>query len=199
MERKTQDQRSAETMARVLEVAERHFATHGYDATSTESLVADAGLTRGALYHHFGSKRGLFEAVVGAVQERLAQVVADQTRMDDPWEALRVGSRAWLGAATDSAVQRILLLDAPSVLGWERWLALDEGGGGRLLQEGVAAEMGEGSLEPPLSLDSAALAQLLNGALNGLALWVAAAEDREAALVAANKALERVLQGLRKS
>lgn len=191
--RKTQDERSAKTTARVLEVAERHFAAHGYDGTSTEALVAEAGLTRGALYHHFGSKRGLFEAVVGGLQERLAYAVNEKSNVRDPWEALVAGSRAWLEAATAPEVHRILLLDAPSVLGWERWLALDEGGGGRLLREGVLELAETRQLELG---DPEALVQLLNGALNGLALWVAAAEDRETALAAANRMLEQVLQGL---
>ena len=192
--RKTQDERSAETTTRVLEVAERHFATHGYEGTSTEALVAEAGLTRGALYHHFGSKQGLFEAVVRSLQERLARAVVDKADVRDPWEALVAGSRAWLETATAPEVRRILLLDAPSVVGWERWLALDEGGGGRLLREGVATLVAEGRLE---IADPEALVHLLNGALNQLALWVSAAEDRKAALKAADEALMRVLLTLK--
>lgn len=192
--KKTQDQRSAQTTARVLRVAEKHFAAHGYEGTSTEALVGEVGLTRGALYHHFGSKRGLFEAVVEAVQERLALAVVGAAEQKEPWEALVAGCRAWLAAATEPAARRILLLDAPSVLGWERWLALDERGGGRLLREGVHACVERGLLE---TTDPEALVQLLSGAMNGAALWVAASEDGEAALGAATGTLERLLRGLK--
>ncbi len=190
--KRTQEQRSGETVARVLEVAERHFAAYGFEATSTEALVAEAGLTRGALYHHFGSKLGLFEAVVGAVQARLAVVIAARVVASEPYEALLRGSEAWLEVATDPAVQRILLLDAPSVLGWERWLELDERGGGRLLREAVGALAGEALVSTNLE----ALTQFLNGALNQLALWVAAAENRGEALASAKGVLRQVLLGL---
>ncbi len=193
--RKTQDERSAATTARVVQVAQRHFAAHGYEGTSTEALVAEVGLTRGALYHHFGSKRGLFEAVVEGVQKRLAEAVANEADESEPWEALVGGCRAWLGAATDPATRRILLLDAPAVLGWERWLALDERGGGRLLREGVDALVEQNLLE---TSHPEALVQLLNGALNQAALWVAAEADRVVALEEAIETLERLLSGLKK-
>lgn len=196
MRSKTQGERSAATVGRVLEVAERHFVANGYENTSTEALVQEAGLTRGALYHHFGSKQGLFEAVVKNVQHRLAHaVVAASTADQDLWAAFVAGCHAWLEAATHPAVRRILLLDAPAVLGWERWLALDAEGGGRLLREGVAELVAEGTLE---GVQPEALTQLLNGAMNQAALWVAHAPDREAALGDAKLTLERLLEGLKK-
>lgn len=195
MVKRTQDQRSAETTARVLEVAERHFAAYGFDGTATEALVAEAGLTRGALYHHFGSKQGLFEAVVAAVQGRLAQAVAAAAADREPWDALVAGCRAWLRAATDPAIRRILLLDAPAVLGWERWLVLDEAGGGRLLRSGVTALTEGDLLETP---NPEALVQLLSGAMNGAALWIAASAESGAALSEATATLEGLLEGLRK-
>lgn len=194
-ERKTQDERSAATTARVVQVAQRHFAAHGYEGTSTEALVAEVGLTRGALYHHFGSKKGLFEAVVEAVQESLAGAVAEVGDQDEPWEALVGGCRAWLEEATDPAIRRILLLDAPAVLGLERWLELDERGGGRLLHEGVDALVEQRLLETP---HPEALVQLLNGALNQAALWVAASADREGALEEAMATLMQLLTGLKR-
>lgn len=194
--RGTQNERSAATMSYVLNVAERHFTAFGYEATSTEALVKEAGLTRGALYHHFGSKQGLFEAVVKVVQGRLAWAVAEaSTHEQDPWVAFSNGCKAWLDVATEPSIRQILLLDAPVVLGWEHWLALDMEGGGRLLHDGIAELLAHGVIDAP---SQEALTQLLNGAINQAALWVAGAADREAALAAAKATLERLLLGLRR-
>lgn len=197
MKARTQEERSAATMQRVLEIAEKHFAEVGYEAVSTEALVREAGLTRGALYHHFGSKQGLFEAVVKNVQNRLSQAVeAASSDEQGLWAAFVSGCHAWLGAATHPAVRQILLLDAPAVLGWERWLALDAEGGGRPLREGVAELVAGGELG---SVQPEVLTQLLNGAMNQAALWVAHAGNRDAALADAKRTLERLLEGLRET
>lgn len=197
MTRRTQGERSAKTVQHVLEVAEQHFAATGYEATSTEALVREAGLTRGALYHHFGSKQGLFGAVVQNVQRRLAGAVAAASGDDrDLWAAFVGGCHAWLEAATEPSVRRILLLDAPAVLGWRRWLELDMAGGGRLLREGLAELAADGTLG---DVQPEALTQLLNGALNQAALWVAHSDDREGSLWAAKTTLDQLLEGLRKS
>ena len=193
-QKKAQHGRSAATISHVLGVAERHFARFGYEATSTESLVKDAGLTRGALYHHFGSKKGLFEAVVRVIQARLAHaVVTASTEEEEPWASFVSGCRAWLEAATEPITRQILLLDAPAVLGWERWLALDTEGAARELREGLKG-LAEGGLIDATT-DQEALMQLLNGAMNQAALWVAYAPEHDAALVAATATLERLLGG----
>lgn len=193
---KAQDQRSAATISHVLGVAEKHFAKFGYEATSTEALVQEAGLTRGALYHHFGSKKGLFEAVVRVVQGRLAHAVATaSTEAQEPWAAFVGGCRAWLKASTEPTTRQILLLDAPAVLGWERWLALDTEGAAQLLREGIT-DLADGDLID--ATDQEALVQLLNGAMNQAALWVAYAPERDTALVVATITLERLLAGLRR-
>ena len=192
----THDRRAAATINHVLVVAERHFAKFGYGATSTEALVQEAGLTRGALYHHFGSKKGLFEAVVRVVQDRLAHAVATaSTEAQEPWAAFVSGCRAWLEAATEPTTRQILLLDAPAVLGWERWLALDAEGAAQELREGLKG-LAEGGLID--ATDQEALLQLLNGAMNQAALWVAHAPERDVALIAATVTLERLLVGLRR-
>ena len=195
-QKRTQDERSATTISHVLQVAEKHFAAFGYEATSTEALVEEAGLTRGALYHHFGSKQGLFEAVIKVVQGRLTQAVVEASADgQDPWASFISGCHAWLDVATEPTVRRILLLDAPAVLGWERWLSLDEEGGGRLLRGGVTGLVTSGAIDVP---SHEALTQLFNGAMNQVALWVAYAVDRDAALAAAKATLEQLLAGLRR-
>ena len=196
-QKKAQSVRSTATISHVLGVAEKHFARFGYEATSTEALVKDAGLTRGALYHHFGSKKGLFEAVVRVIQGRLVQAVAKaSTEAQEPWTAFISGCRAWLEAATEPTTRQILLLDAPAVLGWERWLALDTEGAAQELREGLKG-LAEGGLIDATT-DQEALMQLLNGAMNQAALWVAYAPERGVALVAATATLERLLVGLRR-
>ena len=197
MKGRTQEERSAATVRHVLAVAEEHFAAVGYEATSTEALVRKAGLTRGALYYHFGNKRGLFEAVVKDVQNRLAQAVTLAGAAErDPWAAFVGGCHTWLETATEPAVRQILLLDAPAVLGWERWLALDAVGGSRLLREGVAELVADGDIG---DVHPEALTQLLNGAMNQAALWVAHAEHRDVTLKAAKLTLERLLEGLKRA
>ncbi len=104
------------------------FAEHGYEGTSIEAVLTAAGVSRGALYHHFAGKEALFTAVLEAVSERVTAEVTEAIRdYTDPVDALRTGALAWIDLAGDPVIQRIMLVDAPSVLGWEQWRAMDEG------------------------------------------------------------------------
>src|SRR5215469_8264858 len=116
-------QRSQETRDALIETARRLFAERGYSEVGTEEIVRAAGVTRGALYHHFAGKTQLFEAVYEQVERELVEDIAATvaTSASDPLDALRAGANAFLEACEDPAIQRIALLDAPSVLGWERW------------------------------------------------------------------------------
>ena len=125
--------------------------------------------TRGAVYHHFGSKVGLFTAVVDDAQSVVAAAVAEAAP-DDGWPAIEAGSIAFMRAVVDPAVRRILLVDGPAVLGWTAWRELDAAHSGRLLADGL------GALDD-LAVDPAAAAALLNGAMNEAALWIAAGGD----------------------
>ena len=111
------------TRAALLEAATELFAQRGYAGVATEEIVRAAGLTRGALYHHFAGKLELFEAVYEQVEQGLVERIASSamSAASGSLAALRAGARAFLDACEDPAVQRIALLDAPSVLGWERW------------------------------------------------------------------------------
>ena len=192
---RTQQERSGKTTKKVLEVAEKHFAELGYAAVSTDALVYEVGLTRGALYHHFGNKQGLFEAVVERLQKRVGEAVEHETAaVDDAWQRFLAGCFAWLDAVTDRAALQILLIDAPAVLGWERWLEFDARHGSRLLREGIEELMTEGVLE--ISFEDALL-HLLNGAMNQGALWVAQSPRPEQTLGEVKEVLRSVLEGLR--
>src|SRR5580693_7006283 len=116
------------TRGQLVEVATGLFAEHGYEGTSIEAVLAAAGVSRGALYHHFAGKEALFEAVVAAVSDRVTAELAEAIRdCLDPVDAMRTAALAWIGLAGDPVVQRIVLVDAPSVLGWDRWRAMDDG------------------------------------------------------------------------
>lgn len=182
------------TMQKLIDFAREFFTRYGYAQTATEDLVREAGVTRGALYHHFGSKEGLFKAVLEDVQREIAERIDAASASDDLWEQLRVGCRVFLEASLDPHVQRILLIDAPAVLGWEVWRAMDADNSMRLLHT-LLSELVATQQITPLPVD--ALTHLLSGAMNEAALWIARASNQHAALDAAVLTLERLLDGLR--
>lgn len=167
----TNPERSAQTRARLVGVARTLFARDGYAATPTEAILAGAGVQRGALYHHFADKAALFEAVcVQLVEEALPQVDAATARARSALDALVRGSIAWVEFVTRDDVRRILLVDGPTVLGWQRWQALDD----RLSVNALRAAIGEAIAAGEISFDGDAelLTTMVNGALNALALQV---------------------------
>src|ERR1700723_3039946 len=116
------------TRGQLIEVATGLFAEHGYEGTSIEAVLAAAGVSRGALYHHFAGKEALFTAVLEALSEGItAQLTAIIGGCTDPVDAVRTSALAWIDLAGDPGIQRVMLVDAPSVLGWEQWRAMDEG------------------------------------------------------------------------
>src|SRR5438046_10479615 len=117
--------RGEATRSQLVAIATRMFAERGYEDTSIEAVLREAGVSRGSLYHHFASKEALFEAVAEEVETSVGtQTLAAAAGADGPVAALRAGSLNWIRLAGAPVVQRILLIDAPSVLGWERWRAL---------------------------------------------------------------------------
>ncbi len=186
------------TTRQLIDIAREHFTRDGYANAATEEIVAQAGVTRGALYHHFGSKEGLFLAVLRAVQREVAAQVAAaaDSAGDDAWDVLKAGCRAFLEASLAPQVRRILLVDAPAVVGWEAWRQTDAEGAFPLLHEGLAQLQREGALQG-LSVDG--LAYLLSGAMNEAALWIAQSDQPDAALDAAVRSLDALIDGLRGS
>ncbi|MBE2271234.1 MAG: TetR/AcrR family transcriptional regulator [Anaerolinea sp.] len=191
----TKVQQREATTARLIEIARSEFTEKGYANAATEEIVRLAGVTRGALYHHFGSKEGLFHAVLDRVQQDVGsrvEMAADQH--SDAWEQLKAGCAAFLEATRDPQVQRIMLVDAPAVLGWSAWRSLDAQYSMSSLREGLQALMTAGELAP-LPLD--ALTHLLSGAMNEAALWIAQS-DHPAALEEAVMTLHHLLDALRR-
>lgn len=164
-------ERARRTRAALIDSAHRLFADLSYDEVSTEMVLAGAGVTRGALYHHFVDKAALFEAVCVVLSEgAMAAISSAVDGVEDPLLALEAGSHAWLDYMLGAEARRILLVEAPTVLGWSRWAALDEAHGFRLLFEGIETALAAGALRhdgEPL-----ALAVIFNGAMNALALRV---------------------------
>jgi AcrR family transcriptional regulator len=182
-------------MRKLIDVGRTIFADAGYAAASMEEIVQRAGVTRGALYHHFGSKEGLFRAVLEDVQAEVARRVESAAdAQGDLWTQLMAGCHAFLEASLDPAFQRIMLLDAPAVLGWETWRQIDAEQSGKLLEELLTELAGQGKIKP---LPIAALTRLLSGAMNEAALWIAQSDNPQKALGEAVEGLDAVIEGLR--
>ncbi|MBW9210722.1 TetR/AcrR family transcriptional regulator [Mumia sp. zg.B53] len=180
--------------AHLVHLACALFAEHGYDAVGLEEVAVAAGQTRGAVYHHFGSKRGLFSAALAKVQASVGDAVqAAALAESDPWEGLVAGCHAFLDAAASDGARRVMLVDGPAVLGWQEWRDGDAASSRRLLEEGLHQLGTRGDVAPD---EVAALATLLSGAMNETALWLA--QEGEPVRDAAHAGLDRVLTGLRR-
>lgn len=191
----TQAERSEATRAELLATARRLFAERGYNSVGTEEIARAAGVTRGALYHQFRSKNDLFLAVFEAIEAELAERIATEAlARDDRWEANLAAIDAFLDACLDPEVQRIALLDAPSVLGWETWREVESRYGLGLIKLSLAGLIEEGTIrEQPVD----PLAHAFLGALAEAGLYVARADDVSAARAEMSAALRALLEGLR--
>jgi AcrR family transcriptional regulator len=182
------------TRDQLIAVAMRLFAERGYDGTSIDAVLEETGVSRGSLYHHFASKTALFEAVLQAVEvsigEETLAAAADSTT---PLEALRAGCLAWVRLAGDPVVRRIVLLDAPAVLGWARWREIEEQHALGTLKLAMQAAAAEGRLPPELA-DT--FAHLLLATMNELAQVIVRSDDLAAAQRTAEAAVDEVLARL---
>ena len=182
------------TREQLVEIATRLFATRGYEDTSIEAVLAAAGVSRGALYHHFAGKDALFGAVVESVENRItAELTAAISDAPDPVAALETAALAWIGLAGDPVIQRVILTDAPAVLGWERWRNMDDQRAFVMTRELLQAVADAGRLAPGL-VDG--FAHMILGALDEMALVIARAEDPEAAMAEGRAAVEELLRRL---
>jgi AcrR family transcriptional regulator len=173
----TQAERTEATRGRLISTARRLFAEKGFAATSTEEILSEAAVSRGALYHHFPSKTDLFQATFEQVEDELTAQVLQAATKDggtDPMRILQVGFDAFLDQCLNPEVQRIVMLDGPTVLGWDLWHELDERYAFGTLKTvlTVAADSGriEESAVDPLS-------HLLLGAIMQAGMVVARSDD----------------------
>ena len=182
------------TREQLIEIATRLFATRGYEDTSIEAVLAAAGVSRGALYHHFAGKDALFGAVVDSVENRItAGLTAAISDAPDPVAALETAALAWIDLAGDPVIQRIILIDAPSVLGWDRWRSMGEHGALAAMRAMLGEISDSGHLTPGL-VDP--FAHMILAALDEIALVIARAEDSEAAMAEGRVAVMELLRRL---
>ena len=193
----THAERSEATVQQLLETARELFATKGFAETSIEDIVSRAGVTRGALYHHFGGKADIFRAVVEDEAERLAKRLQRAAlKEQDPWRQIEAGCLEFLDACLDPAVRQIGLLDAPAVLGWQELREIDLRHSLALLLQSLEGAMAEGKLRrrPP-----APLAHLLFGAMSEAGMLVARATDTRRAMKEVSREVRALLGGLAKT
>jgi AcrR family transcriptional regulator len=194
--RRTQVERTAQTRAALIAAGRRLFGAEGFADVGAERITREAGMTRGALYHQFAGKTELFAAVLEQVEAEIAGRVAGAVAGLDPADTigmLLAGSDAWLDASSEPDLQRIVLLDGPSVLGWDRWreicLRHTVGLIAALIQDGID----RGSLPPQPVL---ALTHVLVGAVDEAALYIAQAADSCAARADMDLVIRRLTRSL---
>ncbi|MDY6962594.1 TetR/AcrR family transcriptional regulator [Pseudorhizobium marinum] len=187
----------AETMeenrAKLVSAARKAFAEKGYAAASMDEMTADAGLTRGALYHNFGDKRGLFAAVVNQIDSEMAARAKELAASEsDEWKGLLAEGIAYIEMALDPEVQRIVLLDGPAVLGDpSKWPSQDNCL--QVTRQAVERLIARRIMKP---IDAEAAARLISGASLNAALWVAASDDAAAVLPKAVEAFCAMASGV---
>jgi AcrR family transcriptional regulator len=196
-DRRTQAERAADTREALIAAGRSLFASPGFADAALETIVRDAGVTRGALYHHFADKTELFAAVFERVEGELAARMAEAIAgagQTDPVEVMRLGARFWLDASAEPEVQRIVLMDAPAVLGWERWSEIGTryniGVITGLLTDAVAS----GQI-PQQPIEATALTML--GAVREATLFVARATNQRQARKDAGAVMDRLIDALR--
>ena len=175
--RRTQGERTATTRAALIDAARELFGREGYAAVGTERVARHAGVTRGALYHQFADKSELFAAVLDQAEAEIAHRMANAVGGHDPADTaglLMVGADAWLDACAEPELQRIVLLDGPSVLGWERWREICLHHSVGLIAAVLADGIARGSISPQ-PVDP--LTHVLVGAADEAALYVARASN----------------------
>ena len=194
--KRTQAERSAATRAALVAAARPLFTERGFAAVGTDEIARAAGVTRGALYHQFAGKEELFVAVFEQVESELvARLGAGVATADptDPVAMLHADVDGWLAACAEPEVHRIVLIEAPAALGWERWRESGRGYGVGLVEMVLQALMDAGTIgRRPVR----PLAHVLVGALEEAALYAARSADRETATAEVRQALYDLVDGL---
>ncbi|WP_433017148.1 TetR/AcrR family transcriptional regulator [Kribbella sp. CA-294648] len=194
MPTRTKAQQRVETTAALVAAARELFADKGYGQVSLAEIVDAAGVTKGALYHYFDGKDALFQAVLEQIHTEVAERIEQATEGLDSWQQLVVGCRTFLTASAEPHRQQIMLIDAPSVLGWGTWRRLDASTSMQHLIDVLARLVKEGEIpQQPV----VPLAHLLSGAMNEAALWLAGSDHPRRDLKQTLTVLTRLLESLR--
>jgi AcrR family transcriptional regulator len=194
--KRTQAERTEATRTALIDAARPLFAGRGYAGVGTEEIARGAGVTRGALYHHFEGKRELFEAAYEQIEIELAERIAAgalRANASSPLAAMKAGAEMFLRASTEPETQQIVLLDGPSVLGWDRWREIATEHGLGLIEATLQAAIEAGEID---SQPVRPLAHVLMGALDEAAMLVARADDAERMRAEVGRTLGALLDGL---
>jgi AcrR family transcriptional regulator len=182
------------TRQHIITTATRLFAEQGYLPTSIELILRACDISRGALYHHFPSKEAVFTAVVEAVEEDvLRQLAAAGQGASGAMESLTAGCAAWLHMANDPVIRQIVLIDAPAVLGWTAWRAIEARYSLGVLKAGLSAAAREGRLRPNM-VDT--YAHVMLAMLTELAMLIARSDNSAAAITAGEEAVRQFLSAI---
>lgn len=183
---------SQATIDQLMEVSRYLFTEKGYGKTSLEEIVSRLGMTRGALYHHYKNKKELFRAVLLQIQEEIGQrVAAEADKTDDLWQQLVIGCLTFVKEACRPDVMQILLIDGPSVIGWQDWREMDEHNSQYHLYEHLRFLQEQGIV---VDLDCHAMTALISGGLNELSLTLVDRDNFQGL----EELIERQLQGFKK-
>jgi AcrR family transcriptional regulator len=194
--KRTQADRTAATRAALVGAARALFAERGFAAVGTDEIARAADVSRGALYHQFDGKVELFAAVFETVEAEIAERIAAEVaavEVEDMARALHVGADAWISASAEPAVQRLVLIEAPAVLGWERWREIGHRYGVGLVEGAVEGAIAAGVMAPQ---PVAPIAHVLVGALEEAVLYAARAQDRAVATEEVRAALHALITAL---
>ncbi|UFT98427.1 TetR/AcrR family transcriptional regulator [Radiobacillus kanasensis] len=190
--RKTKEE-TYQTIKQLLEIARQHFTEKGYANVAIDEIGKEAELTRGAIYHHFKNKEGLFLSVFEQVQKDIANHVEKEAmKSEDMWEQLLNGCRAFLTAASESHNHRILLIDGPAVLGWNTFRRMDQKYSMTSLKEQLQLMHNHGLISTS-SIDS--LTFCLSGAMNEAVLWITESPNRRQLINEVMETMESLLAG----
>ena len=184
------------TAAQLVAIARKFFRTRGYSNTALEDVVREAGVTRGALYHHFDGKKGLFLSVFNDVQAEIANrlIKVDKSGLSI-WDKFISCTRVFFEACLDSELQQIVLIDAPAVLGWDTWRKIDEEKTFGILRSHLKDLIDKGIIKP---LPIEPLTHAISGANNETLLWIAESDDAKKAFDEAWSTINAFLWSLRK-
>jgi AcrR family transcriptional regulator len=195
LKRKTNTEKTDATRRALLNAGRKLFAKNGYGATSTESIVVKAKVTRGALYYHFKDKAELFAAVVeDLVHDTAAAIRKRAGTEEDPWELLNAAFDVFLDRCMDPTYQRIVLQEAPAVLSTERWEKMQARHSHGDLLFGVEKAIESGNLKTP---SAEALASVLSGAIREAGFFISRAADKIKARQEIGATVKQLLDGLR--
>ena len=189
-------QNGQKTYAELVAIARKVFSKRGYSDTAIEEIVRKAGVTRGALYHHFEGKKGLFLAVFRDAETEIANRIIQVAGKTEPiWERFISCTYTFFEACSEPEIQRIVLIDAPSVLGWDVWLQIDEEKTHEILRS-LLKELIDKEIIKRLPIEP--LTHLISGAANEAVLWIAGSDDSKRAFDEAWFTMKEFLSSLRK-